>query len=102
MKLQNLRNKYSNHPIIKPLIDYCENEDMAFELVKETRFLSGYGKSYKPIKKYYAILGDSFLITDQQFYFWDDLLSLVSNAYNHLGLNYPENLQKALRLFKKN
>ena len=100
MTLQNLRNKYCEHPIIKPLIDYCKEQNISFELVKETKILDS-RKSFHPINTYYAKIGDSLLYSEQDFYFWDNLLALIINTYKHLGIDCPANLTRAVKMFSR-
>ena len=53
MRTENLRNKYKDHPIIKPIIDHCENNHMGFELIKETMQTEIGIKCIKNINSYY-------------------------------------------------
>lgn len=101
MKVQNLRNKYSDHPIIKPIIEHCDKRCMSFELVKETRMINNGGKCYTSVSKYYMQIGDKLLNTNQELYFWEDLLALLINAYKYLGMESPESLERAAKLFGK-
>jgi len=100
MGVQNLRNKYSLHPIIHPLITYCEDNGLSFEFVKDSTIIEG-GKSFRPVNRYYMIIGGCLLNTRENLHFWDNLLLMILNAYEYLGLPYPESLIKAAKIFGK-
>lgn len=102
MGLQNLRNKYNEHPVIKPLIEHCDRNDMGFELIKETRQIGLGFKSFKYAHYYYLIIGNELIEEIPNFSCWTDLFKTIAKAYEYLGLEYPETLIKAARAFKKN
>ncbi|OGI17873.1 MAG: hypothetical protein A2287_11065 [Candidatus Melainabacteria bacterium RIFOXYA12_FULL_32_12] len=99
MKTENLRNKYKNHPIIKPIIEYCEEKHIGFEFIKETRLGEIGVKSFKYVSSYYMKIGDHLVETESKLWCWTDLFKLLVTAYKHIGLEYPENLVKAARAF---
>jgi len=101
MGIQNLRNKYRNHPVIKPLIEHCEEHQIGFELVKETRQVIFGIKSFRYINNYYMKIENNLIKTDKEFLCWSDLFKLITKAYEHLGLEYPENLIRASKVFNK-
>ena len=101
MGIQNLRNKYERHPVIKPIIDYCRENELIFELVKETRLI-GYGnfKSFNHLSTYYMIIGDEKIQYDSKLWYWDSLFKLILKAYEHLDIEYPDNLTRAIKVFR--
>lgn len=101
MKTENLRNKYKNHPIIQPIIEYCEDNRLGFELIKETIPGETGMKSIGYHSFYYMKIGDSLVTNDRNLWGWNDLFKLIIKAYNYLGLEYPENLVKAAKNLKK-
>ena len=101
MEIENLRNKYKNHPLMRPIIDYCERHDLGFELIKETRKI-GFGiKSFKNVNTYYMKIGDSLIQAGDDMWVWDDLIKLLARAYRYLDLDYPDNLIRAEKVFRK-
>jgi AraC-like DNA-binding protein len=101
MKLENLRNKYKHHSLIKPIIDYCERNNLGFELTKETRPGEMGIKGIKYFHNYYMKIGDNLIATESKLWYWNDLIKLIAEAYKYIGLEYPENLVKAARAFRK-
>lgn len=101
MGLQNLRNKYRNHPVIKPIIEHCERHDLGFEFVKETRQIGIGFKGFKYVNTYYMQIGDSLINPESELWHWNDLFRLIVRAYKHLELEYPDNLVKAAKTFNR-
>ncbi|EKE03296.1 MAG: hypothetical protein ACD_20C00223G0003 [uncultured bacterium] len=99
MKTENLRNKYKNHPIVKPIIDYCDEQHIGFEFIKETRLGEIGVKSFKYVSSYYMKIGDNLIATENKLWCWTDLFNLLVTAYKYLGLEYPENLVKGAKAF---
>jgi len=99
--MQNLRNKYKNHPVIKPLIDHCDKNNLGFELVKDTRLAIGCIKSFRHINSYYLKIGDNLIETDNKIWHWNDLFKLIVKAYAYLGIEYPDNLTRVAKTFKR-
>lgn len=98
--IENLRNKYKNHPVIRPIIYYCEENSLGFEFIKETRLAIGI-KSYRYVSTYYMKIGDNLIEADTEIWSWDDLFQLIVKAYEYLGLEYPDNLIRVARVFRK-
>lgn len=97
---ENLRNKYHNHCVIKPLIEHCEKHNIDFEMMKESRRINFGMKCIKRLDKYYLIIGND-LIYSYESYYWDDLFKLITSAYKILGLSYHDNLVKAAKSFNR-
>lgn len=101
IQAQNLRNKYRKHPIIKPLILYCRKNSLSFEFLMEV-VQRHYGlKSFNTTNVYYMKIGNNLLKQDKEFCGWKNLLELITFAYEHLGLQKPDNLIRALNAFNK-
>lgn len=98
---ENLRNKYQNHSVIKPLIRYCKEQNIAFEIMKESRIIDIGLKSFTILDKYYLFIGKELIRNKQNLYYWSDLFELLTNAYKILGISYHENLVKAARSFNR-
>ncbi len=98
--MQNLRNKYKNHPVIRPLIEHCEGNNLSFELVKETIAKIGI-KSFNYETSYYMTIGDNLIVAKNDSWQKTDLFRLIVRAYRYLGLEYHENLVMAARAFKR-
>ncbi len=101
IEVQNLRNKYKDHPVIRPLIIYCEDKNLGFELIKDSRLIRSGLKGIQYENCYYMTIGNRLLETDAQATKWRDLFTLLIEAYNHLGLEYPEPITKAAKSFKR-
>lgn len=99
--MQNLRNKYHNHPVIKPIIEHCDQNNLGFEFMKETRKAFFCIKSIRYINSYYMKIGDNLVASECNLWHWTDLFKLIINAYSQLGLEYPDNLIKAAKTFNK-
>jgi hypothetical protein len=100
IQAQNLRNKYENHPVIKPIILYCNQKHLGFEFLKEIVCFSYGIKSFNSTNVYYMKIGNNLLKQESMICGWDSLLELIIFAYEHLGIAKPDNLMKALNSFK--
>lgn len=95
MSIQNLRNKYKEHPCFKPLIDYCAEKNISFEIMKEAVVKDTY-----TIKKTYYMKVDDIIITSYvDMYSWNDLILMMAKAYTYLGLEIPKSLDALLYFF---
>ena len=104
IQAQNLRNKYKDHSVIRPLILYCRKHKLGFEFLKEIVH-GNYGqsgvKSFNTTSMYYMKIGNNLLKQDTEFCGWRSLLDLITFAYEHVGLQKPENLLRALHAFNR-
>ncbi|MEI7474260.1 MAG: hypothetical protein WCK67_05715 [bacterium] len=98
---ENLRNKYQDHCVVKPLIQYCDENNLEFEMMKETRVINFGLKCFKRVNKYYLFIGKKLVDNDEEVYYWSDLFNLIATAYKILGISYHENLVKAARSFNR-
>lgn len=100
MSVQNLRNKYSDHPCFEPLISHCDDNGIPFEMMKET-FI---GKDYKVKKIYYMLIEDILIASYVDSNAWNSISFILTKAYTYLGLKIPESLKSLLEFFegKKN
>lgn len=97
---QNLRNKYENHSVIKPLIIFCNKNKLGFEFLKESIY-SPYGlKSFNTTNVYYMKIGNNLLKQKREFCGWENLLDLIIHAYEYLNIEKPDNLSKVLDSYK--
>ena len=101
IQAENLRNKYKNHSIIKPLILYCRKNKLSFEFLKE--IVQGYYgiKSFNTTNVYYMKIGNNLLKQESNFYRWENLLDLITYAYEYLNVKKPKNLIRAVNSFKE-
>jgi len=100
IQAQNLRNKYKNHPVIKPLILYCNKKQLGFEFLKEIVYNSCGVKSFNTTNVYYMKIGNNLLKQEKEFCGWENLLDLITYAYEYLDINKPQNLLRVLNSFK--
>lgn len=100
LRVQNLRNKYKTHSIIKPLILYCKRKKLGFEFLKEIIYAPSGVKSFNPTNIYYMQIGNILLKPKKEFCGWENLLDLITYAYDYLNIEKPTNLLKALDSFK--
>ena len=101
IEIQNLRNKYQEHVVIKPLIEYCEENKISFEFLKETVPAQNGIKSFNKKSTYYMKIGENLLKQEENHCRWDDLFKLITCAYDYLDIEQPLNLLNASRTFKK-
>lgn len=101
MGMQNLRNKYQNHPVIRPIIQHCDENNLGFEFIKDTRLAFFCIKSFRYVNSYYMKIGDNLVEADSNLWHWNDLFKLIVMAYRYLGLEYPDNLIRAAKTFKR-
>ncbi len=98
---QNLRNKYENHSVISPLISFCDKNKIGFEFLKEI-VCAPYGvKSFNTTNVYYMIIGDNLLKHERELCGWENLLDLITYAYEYLDIEKPDNLLRAVESFKR-
>lgn len=101
IQAQNLRNKYENHSVIKPLIRYCRRKKLSFEFLMEV-IQGNYGlKSFNTTKVYYMKIGNNLLKHSSNLCGWQSLLALINFAYEYLGLQKPEPLLRAVHAFNR-
>ncbi len=99
IQAQNLRNKYENHSVIKPLILFCDKNKLGFEFLKEI-VCAPYGvKSFNTTNVYYMKIGNNLLKQKRELCGWENLLDLLTHAYEYLDIKKPENLMKAIESF---
>jgi len=96
IEFQNLRNKYQEHAVIKPLIKYCEEHHISFEFLKETVTFCGI-KSFNRINIYYMKIGEDLIKQGKDHWQWNNLFSLINCAYNHLNIKQPSVLLNAYK-----
>ena len=101
IEIQNLRNKYQGHIIIKPLINYCERNKISFEFLKETVPAPNGIKSFNQTSTYYMKIGDNLLKQEEEECRWDDLFKLITSAYDYLEIEQPRILINAPKSFRK-
>lgn len=99
IQAQNLRNKYENHSVIKPLILFCEKNKIGFEFLKEIVYTSYGVKSFNTTNVYYMKIGNNLLKQKREFCGWENLLDLITHAYEYLNIKKPKNLLKAMEAF---
>lgn len=95
MEIQNLRNKYQEHAVIKPLIRYCEENKLSFEFLKETLPGRNGVKSFNKTSTYYMKIGENLLKQEEDQCRWNDLFKLITCAYDHLKIEQPLNMLNA-------
>jgi len=101
IEIQNLRNKYQEHVVIKPLINYCERHKISFEFLKEIVPATNGIKSFNKTNTYYMKIGENLLKQGKEQCRWNDLYKLITSAYDHLNIEQPLNLVNASKIFKK-
>lgn len=101
IEIQNLRNKYQEHAVIKPLIKHCDENKISFEFLKETIPCKNGIKSFNKINTYYMKIGENLLKEGRNHWRWSDLYKLIIHAYDYLQIEQPVNLVNASRSFKK-
>ena len=101
IEIQNLRNKYQEHIVIKPLINYCEENKISFEFLKETVPAPSGLKSFNKTSTYYMKIGENLLKQEEDQCRWDDLYKLITCAYDFLEIDQPLNLVNAPRAFRR-
>lgn|GEM_PF-1882241 len=99
IQAQNLRNKYKNHSVIKPLILFCNKKQISFEFLKEIVYAQGGIKSFNTTNVYYMKIGNNLLKQEKEYCGWENLLELITHAYEYLNIKKPANLLKALESF---
>ncbi len=95
MSVQNLRNKYYDHPAFSPLINYCDDKGISFEVMKET-FIS---KEYKVKKIYYMKIEDVLITSYVDANSWNNIAFMLAKAYTYLGLEIPACLEALVQFF---
>jgi len=100
IEFQNLRNKYQEHSVIKPLIQHCEKNRLSFELFKETVTLSGI-KSFNKTDTYYMKIGKNLIKQGKDHWQWSNLYSLINCAYYYLNIKQPPVLLNPYKTAKK-
>lgn len=101
IQAQNLRNKYKNHSVIKPLILHCRKKRISFEFLMEIVH-EHYGlKSFNTTNVYYMKIGNNLLKKESEFCGWQSLLDLISFAYEYLEIEKPDNLIRAAHAFNR-
>ena len=101
IEIQNLRNKYQEHIVIKPLIKYCEENKISFEFLKETIPAQNGIKSFNKTSTYYMKIGENLIKQKEDQCRWNDLFKLITSAYDYLKIEQPLNLMNASRTFNK-
>lgn len=101
IEIQNLRNKYQEHIVIKPIINYCEENKISFEFLKEIIPAPNGLKSFNTTSTYYMKIGENLLKQKEDQCRWNDLFKLITHAYAHLKIDPPLNLINASRNLKK-
>lgn len=101
IEIQNLRNKYEGHTVIKPLIQHCNEKKISFEFLKETIPAPDGVKSYNKTSTYYMKIGENLFTQEENQCRTEDLCKLISNAYNYLQIKQPDNLADVRRNFKR-
>lgn len=96
MSVQNLRNKYYDHPRFKPLIEHCDKNNISFEVMKETRLLP----NYKIEKVYYLKIEDVLIANYVDSNSWNSIALILAKAYVYLGLEIPEALKYLIESFE--
>ena len=89
MSIQNLRNKYKEHPCFKPLIDYCEEKNISFEIMKEAVVKDTY-----TIKKTYYMKVDDIVETTNHFRCID---MIIDKAEERLTEGFIKELHRILK-----
>ena len=100
-EIQNLRNKYQKYAVIKPLIEYCEDNKISFEFLKETVPAQNGIKSFNKTITYYMKIGENLLTQEEKQCRRNDLLMLITYAYEYLKIEQPINLLNATKTLKK-
>jgi len=95
MSVQNLRNKYCNHPAFMPLIEHCELNDISFEVMKETVIT----KNYKVQKVYYMKIDNILVSSYVEVNSWNNIVFMLVKAYNYLGVKIPPCLEALVQFF---
>ena len=100
MSVQNLRNKYYDHPYFEPLIYHCNKNNISFEFMEET-FIT---KNYKVEKIYYMLIEDVLITSYVDTNSWKNIFFMLAKSYTYLGIKVPEGLKSLLEFFegKKN
>lgn len=93
MSIQNLRNKYSDHPFFIPLINYCEENNISFEIMKESRINEG----YKLKKIYYMKIKDVLISSYLENNSFSSLSFMLAKAYSYIGLEIPDGLNNLIK-----
>jgi len=101
IQAQNLRNKYKDHTVIKPLIRYCRKNKLSFEFLKEVVQGRYCLKSFNTTNVYYMKIGNNLLKTNSNYCGWSNLLDLITFAYEYVGLQKPDTLTRALHAFNR-
>lgn len=96
MSIQNLRNKYNDHPAFIPLIEYCDDNEISFEIMKETII-----EDYKVKKVYYLKVDDMLLTSFVNPSSMNNIVFILEKAYIYLGRPVPECLDALLDFFNK-
>lgn len=92
IEIQNLRNKYSNNSVIRPLIQHCEDNSISFEFLKETVPAPNGIKSFNSKSIYYMKIGENLIKQEENDCRWDDLCKLITTAYDYLEMEQPQML----------
>lgn len=95
MSVQNLRNKYHDHPAFTPLINYCDDNGIPFEVMKETVIT----KNFKVKKVYYMKVEDILVTSYVDANSWNNIVFMLAKAYAYLGLEIPSCLDALVQFF---
>ena len=101
IEIENLRNKYQEHAVIKPLINYCDQNKIGFEFLKEIVPAPNGIKSFNKTSTYYMKIGQNLLKQKENQCRWDDLFKLITCAYDYLKIDQPLKLLNASKNLKK-
>lgn len=96
MSVQNLRNKYYDHPFFEPLISYCDKNNISFEIMKETYIT----QNYKIKKVYYIKIEDILIYKHVDNSCWNNLAIMLTKCYTYLGLDIPESLEYLIKMYE--
>lgn len=96
MSVQNLRNKYHDHPAFMPLIEHCDDNRIPFEVMKETVV----SKDYKVKKIYYMKIEDILITSYVDANSWNNIAFMLAKAYAYIGLEIPACLEALVQFFK--
>jgi hypothetical protein len=102
IEIQNLRNKYQDSTVIKPLIDYCDGRGISFEFLKETLPLKDCVKRFNKRSTYYMKIGENMFTQEEDKSRWNDLFKIIIEAYDYLRIERPPKLLSAYGATKRN
>ena len=102
IEIENLRNKYQEHAVIKPLFDFRSFKIIILiEFLKEIVPAPNGIKSFNKTSTYYMKIGQNLLKQKENQCRWDDLFKLITCAYDYLKIDQPLKLLNASKNLKK-